>query len=91
MAAGKNRFAPELNEEEVITIRKRNTKEHRESCKVWHKNISRYELENFILKIKASELVKAKQCKLRQFTFLKNIRTLKHPVSSHKLKSRRFV
>ena len=37
MAAGENRFAPELNE----TIRKRNTREYKESYKVWHENISR--------------------------------------------------
>ena len=53
MAAGENRFAPELNEKEVIelAITKRNNREHKESRKVWHENTSRYKLENFILTI----------------------------------------
>ena len=43
MAAGENRFPPELNEKEVIELLENATptKEHKESHKVWHENISR--------------------------------------------------
>ena len=40
MAVGEKRFAPELNEKEVIELLE-NTREHKESRKVWHENISR--------------------------------------------------
>ena len=50
MAAGDNRFASELNEKEVLELLE-NTKEHKESHKVWHENISRQKLANFILTI----------------------------------------
>ena len=41
MAAGENRFSPELNEKDVIELlENRNTREHKESHKVWHENIS---------------------------------------------------
>ena len=37
-----NRFAPDLNEREVIELEaKRNTREHEASYKVWRENISR--------------------------------------------------
>jgi len=36
----KNRFAPELNEKEVIELLE-NTRERKESHKLWHENISR--------------------------------------------------
>ena len=36
VGAGENCFTPELNEREVVEL---NTREHRESLKVWHENI----------------------------------------------------
>ena len=42
MAAGENRFAPELNEKEVIELLENATPESiKTSDKVWHENISR--------------------------------------------------
>ena len=42
MAAGENCFAPMLNEKEVIELlENEKTREHKESHKVWHENISR--------------------------------------------------
>ena len=66
MAAGENRFAPELDEKEVIELylcslgligvgfcnTKRNTREHKESHKVWHENISSKKLENLFCQFK---------------------------------------
>ena len=57
MAADKNRFAPELNENEVIKliIRKRNIREHKASHKVWHENISRLKLDNLSIQVSLSK------------------------------------
>ena len=43
MAAGENRFAPELNEKEIIELLENAIpcREHKESHKVWHENILR--------------------------------------------------
>ena len=40
MAASEKRFAPKLNEKEIIELLE-NTREHKESLKVGHENISR--------------------------------------------------
>ena len=78
MAAGENRFAPELNEKEVIELVENAIPGSIKKAAKYgvRENISRLKLENFILIILASELVKAKQCKLRQFTHLLIICTL---------------
>ena len=69
MAASENRFAPELSEKEDIELLENATpvsikKATKYGIKIFQGN----KLQDFILTIKASELVKAKQCKLRQFT-----------------------
>ena len=55
MAVGENRFAPELNEKEVIELLENATPGSvKKNSKVWHENTSRYKLENL-------PVVKAKQ------------------------------
>ena len=77
MAASENRFAPLLIEKEVIELLENATPRRiKKATKCGMKIGKKVKTENSVLTIEASELVKAKQCKLGQFTHLKIICTL---------------
>ena len=74
MAAGENRFAPELNEKEVIELLEKVTlRRIKKATKYGVKIFQGKNLKTFFLTIQASRLVKAKQSRLGQFTHLKII------------------
>ena len=71
MAVSENRFAPELNEKEDIELLGNATSGRiKKATKYGVKIFQGKNLKTFFLTIQASELVKAKQCKLRHLTQL---------------------
>ena len=78
MVAGKNRFALELNEKEVIELLENATLARiKKATKCGMKIFQGKNLKTLFWQFKhLSLLVKAKQCKLRQSTHLKIICTL---------------
>ena len=74
MPASQNRFAPELNEKEVIELLENATSGSIKKATKYGVNIFQGKnLKTFFLTVQVSELVKSKQCKLRQVTPLKII------------------
>ena len=77
MTAGENRFAPELNEKEVIELLENATPgSTKKATKYGMKIFQGKNLKTLFWQFKHPCLVKAKQCKLRQFTHFKITCTL---------------
>ena len=89
MVAGENRFAPELNEKEVIELLENATtgsikKATKYGMKIFQgKNLLKLYFDNLSIIVS--------QSKTMQVETIYIFKNYKHPVSSHKIKSRRFV
>ena len=90
MAVSENRFAPELNEKEVIELLENATpgsikKATKYGIKIFQsKNLKHY-FDNLSIRVSQSKTMQVETI----YTF-KNYLYIAHPVSSHKIKSRRF-
>ena len=89
MVGSKNRFAPELNEKEVIELLENATPGS-------IKKATKYGMKIFqgknLLKLYFDSLsIRVSQSKTMQVETIYLFKNFKHPVSSHKIKSRRFI
>ena len=88
MAASENRFAPELDERELIELRENATPGTMKKATKYGVKI--FQGKNFFdnLSIRVSQ---SKTLQVETIYTFKNDMYIAHPVSSHKIKSRRFV